>query len=133
MKTKQQTHLLTSKNLVGKTLSIKKGFAEVLLSPLPEMTVDEYGLLHGGFIFGLADYAAMLAVNEPNVVLGKADVKFLKPAITSENILARAKLIKIEKNKHLVDVDVYNEQNEKIFNGSFVCYVTIKHVLHNIT
>ena len=75
----QRTHRLTSKRLVGKPVKIEKNYAEVLLETTEEMTVDEYGLVHGGFTFGLADYAAMLAVNEPTVVLGKADVKFLKP------------------------------------------------------
>lgn len=32
------------------------------------MAADEYRLVHGGFIFGLADYAVMLAINEPTVV-----------------------------------------------------------------
>jgi acyl-coenzyme A thioesterase PaaI-like protein len=43
------------------------------------MVVDAHGLVHGGFVFGLADYAAMLAVNDPNVVLGAAEARFLKP------------------------------------------------------
>jgi acyl-coenzyme A thioesterase PaaI-like protein len=43
------------------------------------MAADQRGLVHGGFTFGLADYAAMVAVNDPNVVLGAAEVRFLAP------------------------------------------------------
>ena len=43
------------------------------------MAADGRGLVHGGFTFGLADFAAMCAVNDPNVVLGAATCKFLAP------------------------------------------------------
>ena len=53
------------------------------------MAVDETGLVHGGYIFGLADYAAMIAVNHPNVVLGSSEVKFLKPVRAGETVDCR--------------------------------------------
>ena len=53
------------------------------------MAADGSGLAHGGFIFGLADYAAMIAVNHPNVVLGAAEVRFLKPVVSGETVVAR--------------------------------------------
>ena len=53
--------------------------AIVELTATPEMEADASGLTHGGFTFGLADYAAMLAVNHPNVVLGSAQTKFTSP------------------------------------------------------
>jgi len=43
------------------------------------MAADARGLVHGGFTFGLADYAAMLAVNEPTVVLASAQTKLITP------------------------------------------------------
>jgi acyl-coenzyme A thioesterase PaaI-like protein len=49
------------------------------------MAVDDRGLVHGGFVFGLADHAAMLAVNDPNVVLGAASTRFLKPVRVGED------------------------------------------------
>ena len=42
-----------------------------------------------GFIFGAADYAAMLAVNQPNVVLGAAETHFLKPSRVGDVLLAQ--------------------------------------------
>ncbi|NPA13383.1 MAG: PaaI family thioesterase, partial [Aquificae bacterium] len=61
-------------------------FASVLLETIPEMVVDDKGLIHGGFIFSAGDYCAMLSVNHPNVVLGKAEVKFLKPTKVGEHL-----------------------------------------------
>jgi acyl-coenzyme A thioesterase PaaI-like protein len=79
------THEKISKRLVGRPIEVVRGtHAVVELNATNEMAVDLVGLTHGGFTFGLADYAAMLAVNHPNVVLGSAQVKSLlqsRPAI----------------------------------------------------
>ena len=124
-----KTHKMTSERLVGKVLVVNEGFAEVQLRTLEEMAVDEYGLVHGGFTFGLADYAAMLAVNEPTVVLGKAEVKFLKPVKVGEILTAKAGIAENLGRKKLVKVEVFNESGEKVFEGTFHCYVLDRHVL----
>ncbi len=129
MTDKQNTHLLISEKLVGSVVTIEKNKARVELTPLKEMAADNLGLLHGGFIFGLADYAAMLAVNRPYVVLGKAEVKFIKPVTINENLVAVAKIIDIEGCKYEVNVNVYNCKDEIVFNGTFVCFDKNKHVL----
>ena len=125
----QRTHRLTSERLVGRPLKIEPGRAEVELLTTEEMAVDEHGLVHGGFTFGLADYSAMLAVNEPTVVLGKAEVKFLKPVKVGERLIAKAEVIEDLGRKKLVKAEVFNEKNEKVFEGTFHCYVLDKHVL----
>lgn len=50
------------------------------------MKVDSHGLIHGGFLFGAADYASMLAVNDPNVVLASAEVRFLRPLKSGDTV-----------------------------------------------
>ncbi|NJE08176.1 PaaI family thioesterase [Thermococcus sp. M39] len=125
----QRTHNLTSKRLVGEPIKIEDGYAEVKLKTIDEMKVDEYGLVHGGFTFGLADYAAMLAVNEPTVVLGKAEVKFTKPVKVGDELLAKAKVVEDLGRKKVVHVEVFNQSNEKVLEGKFYCYVLEKHVL----
>ena len=85
------THETINANLCGTPLVVESGFSRIELKTNNSMSVDKQGLVHGGFIFGLADYAAMVAVNDPNVVLGSADVKFLKPVKTGETVIAEAK------------------------------------------
>jgi uncharacterized protein (TIGR00369 family) len=92
------------------------------------MTADDSGLVHGGFVFGLADYAAMLAVNHPNVVLGAADVKFLKPIIRGDKVIAEARVEEIQGKKHWVAVSV-TKQDDIIFQGMFTCFALKNHVL----
>ena len=131
MNNTQKTHQLASKQFVGRVIKTEAGESMVKLKTTREMAVDEYGLVHGGFVFGLADYAAMVAVNEPTVVLGKAETKFIKPVKIGEELLAIAKIVQNNNNKKMVSVKVDNENNEKIFDGVFYCYVLKKHVLSN--
>ncbi|WP_297062923.1 PaaI family thioesterase [Thermococcus sp.] len=124
----QRTHRLTNERLVGRPLKIEPGWAEVELLTTEEMAVDEYGLVHGGFTFGLADYAAMLAVNEPTVVLGKAEVRFLKPVKVGNRLIAKAEVVEDLGRKKVVKADVFRG-DEKVFEGTFHCYVLERHVL----
>ena len=94
------------------------------------MCVDLNVLIHGGFTFSLADYAAMLAVNHPYVVLGSASVKFIAPVKKGEVMYAEAKVIRAEGRKTSVSVEV--TANDKIvFNGEFICFSLDRHVLEN--
>ncbi len=124
----QQTHNLTDRKLVGEVVELKDGYSKVVLKTSQVMAVDEKGLVHGGFTFGLADFAAMVCVNHPNVVLGSADVKFLAPVKIGDLLEAKAFLIKTEGKKNIVEVEI-NSQNGKVFSGSFNCYILENHVL----
>jgi len=122
------THKRINQELCGKPLDVKEGLSRVQLHATENMAVDESGLVHGGFIFGLADYAAMIAVNYPNVVLGAADVRFLKPVRVDDVLLAEAKIDFVEGKKRMVSVTVKHGDID-VFKGQFACFVLDKHVL----
>lgn len=122
------THKRIRSELCGTPLEVSEGFSRVSLKTIPEMAADESGLVHGGFVFGQADYAAMIAVNHPNVVLGGADVKFLKPVKLGETVIAEAKVKEVKGKKHTVAVTVVRE-TVPVFEGTFTCFVLDVHVL----
>lgn len=122
------THLAISPHWVGVPVDLTPGSCTARLSTCPEMAADERGLVHGGFIFGLADYAAMLAVNDPNVVLGAAETRFLFPVRVGEVLTARAVVESGEGKKRIVKCGVTNGERE-VFNGMFTCFVLPRHVL----
>lgn len=129
---KQNTHQKTSKELIGEVVSIQENKAIIQLKISDEMLVDEYGLSHGGFTFGLADYAAMVAINHPNVVLGKAAIKFIKPTVKGDLLTAEANVVdKIDNTKSIVSVTVRNQHQTLVFEGEFVCFSLDKHILEN--
>ena len=125
---KINTHQRIDPTLCGHPIEVSEGFSRVALKTLDTMAADESGLVHGGFIFGLADYAAMIAVNHPNVVLGASDVKFLKPVSVGDTVEARAKVEKVQGKKHWVAVSVVKDE-DIYMQGMFTCFVLDRHVL----
>jgi acyl-coenzyme A thioesterase PaaI-like protein len=122
------THRRIDQMLCGRPLSVEDGSSLVELATTPQMAADEQDLVHGGFIFGAADYAAMIAVNHPHVVLGASDVKFLKPVRVGETVRVSARVQEIKGKKYWVSVSATRADDE-IFQGMFTCFVLEKHVL----
>ena len=125
---KQETHNQIDARLCGSPVEISPGRAVVELGLLSEMAVDERGLVHGGFVFGLADYAAMLAVNHPNVVLGATEMRFLKPVVIGDMLVAEARLDSEQGKKRFVKVEV-RRGGEVVAVASCTCFVPDRHVL----
>jgi len=124
-----KTHKLANKSLLGTPISVTGGTSAIVeLVTGGSMVVDEEGLVHGGFAFGLADYAAMLAVNHPNVVLGGSESRFIAPVRMGEIMRAEAHVESVDGRKHVVNVTISVSEKE-IFKGVFTCYVLDSHVL----
>lgn len=123
-----RTHLRIEPRLSGTPVAIEPGYARVEMTVTPEMAADERGLVHGGFVFGLSDYAAMLAINHPNVVLGAAEVRFLKPVALGDTLVAEAGLETELGKKRMVRVEVRRGE-VTVLIGSYTCFVPESHVL----
>ncbi|QTA79352.1 Thioesterase superfamily domain-containing protein [Desulfonema limicola] len=122
------THKKINQALCGRPIEVKQGFSTVELTATEQMAADDMGLVHGGFLFGLADYAAMIAVNDPNVVLGASNVKFLKPVKVNDIVTAQARVSFQKGKKYQVDV-IIKCKDTQVFEGEFTCFVLDKHVL----
>lgn len=123
-----QTHHKIDRGLCGTPVMVEDNKSVVELKTTEAMMADDTGLIHGGFIFGLADYAAMLAVNHPNVVLGSSEVMFMKPVSLNETIKAEAHIRSIHDKKNLVSV-IVKRNDDIVFEGNFTCFVLPEHVL----
>jgi acyl-coenzyme A thioesterase PaaI-like protein len=126
-----QTHLAADPRYCGTPEALGEGSARVILEASDPMVVDDHGLVHGGFVFGAADYAAMLAVNDPNVVLGAAETRFLKPVRRGDRLVARAQTVSARGRKREVSVEV-TVNSDKVFEGTFTCFVLERHVLDRV-
>lgn len=124
-----KTHLMAHQPLLGTAIEVIDGEkAVVRLVAIENMVVDDHGLIHGGFTFGVADYAAMLAVNDPNVVLVGANVSFVAPVKRGDVMIAEAVVAESRKKKKVVNV-VVNVRENTVFRGELTCFVLEKHVL----
>lgn len=123
-----KTHKKANSGLLGKPINVETGKSAIVELVANEyMVVDNEGLIHGGFTFGLADYAAMLAVNDPNVVLGGAEVKFTAPVKMGQKMVAKAKIEASDRRKRIVFTEI-KVDDRVVFKGTFTCFVLDTHV-----
>lgn len=122
------THLEVDRSLCGEPVALAPGSAEVELRTDARMVADARGLVHGGFVFAAADYAAMLAVNDPKVVLGSATTSFRAPVRVGETVRVRAELRGENGRKREVEVSADVDET-RVFDGTFTCFVLDTHVL----
>lgn len=123
-----KTHRRINQSLCGTLLELKDGYAKVELETTKEMAVDEFGLVHGGFTFMAADFAAMAAVNHPNVVLVSSECRFLSPVKVGDRVLFEAKELYKESRKRKIHV-IGTFEDIKVFEGDFMAVVLERHVL----
>lgn len=123
-----RTHLGIDRGLCGQPVALGPGTATVRLETTGAMAADDKGLVHGGFVFGAADYAAMLAVNDDKVVLGSADTRFTAPVRVGETVVLVAERKSLRGRKHKVFVSGMVGERQ-VFEGTFVAYVLDGHVL----
>jgi acyl-coenzyme A thioesterase PaaI-like protein len=123
-----RTHQKIDPALCGRPLELRPGRARVVLDAIAQMAADERGLVHGGFTFGLADYAAMLAVNEPTVVLASAEAKFLGPVVSGDRLEAEATVERSEGRRRWVRA-VVRRDGMPVMEAEFVAVVPDRHIL----
>ncbi|MEA1982215.1 MAG: PaaI family thioesterase [Campylobacterota bacterium] len=123
-----RTHERINLDLCGEVILMERGYVETRLTTTSEMVADSIGLIHGGFIFGAADYAAMLAVNERNVVLVASNSQFLSPVKFHDEVDFKARVRHQEGRKRNVYVEGF-VLDIKVFEGEFKTVITDRHVL----
>jgi acyl-coenzyme A thioesterase PaaI-like protein len=126
--TEPNTHLKIDRRLCGEPVKLAEGAATAKLRTTPDMAVDDEGLVHGGFVFGLVDHAAMLAVNHPLVVLGSANVRFTAPVRVGDEVLATATRTEQKGKKHTFEVAAH-VANRQVLTGTMTAFVLDEHVL----
>lgn len=126
--TEPNTHPKIDRRLCGEPVTLAPGEATTRFTASDEMNTDDRGLVHGGFVFGLVDHAAMLAVNDPFVVLGSADVRFVAPVKVGDVVTAHAKVIE-EKGKKRVLAVRAEASGADVLTGTMTAFVLESHVL----
>lgn len=122
------THPQIRRDLCGEPVALSEGAATVRLVTTAQMGTDDRGLVHGGFVFGAVDYAAMLAVNDPNVVLGSAETRFLAPVKVGDEVIAVATRTSVAGRKHIVAVEAKVGETV-VVSGTLTTFVLDRHVL----
>jgi acyl-CoA thioesterase len=96
-----------SKGLGMEILEIKAGAATLAMTVEPHM-VNGHGIVHGGFIFLLADSAFAFACNSHNerAVAAQCNISFIRPGRLGDRLVAAAREISRTGRSGIYDVRV---------------------------
>ncbi len=122
------THPDIDETLCGEPVDLAEGRASTRFVATEAMATDPRGLVHGGFVFGLVDHAAMLAVNDPFVVLGSADVRFVAPVKVGDEVIATAVTTLRKGKKRVLEVSA-TAGGAEVMKGTMTAFVLDQHVL----
>jgi acyl-CoA thioesterase len=122
------THYSINQALVGTLDEMEEGFARVLFTATEDMVVDKRGMIHSGFIFGSANYAAMAAVNVSTAILAVSKANFLAPLSVNDEAIFEATALQKDTRKRTIMVVGYIN-NIKFFDGEFTVVVLEHHPL----
>ncbi|MDR0746642.1 MAG: PaaI family thioesterase [Helicobacteraceae bacterium] len=114
--------------LCGSLEELREGYAKVRFLTTAEMVVDKKGLVHSGFVFGAANFAAAAAVNRPNAILSVARCNFLAPLKVEDEVIFEAAAQQLTARKRTVIVSGYIDKI-KVFDGEFSMVITDRHAL----
>lgn len=102
----------------GAAVAATPGYSRVELLTNSAMAAPGSEFVRGAVVFGVADHAAMLALDQPGAVLQAADVQFTRPVRVDELIVAEAHArIRHGKKRH-VTVTV-SQGTAKVLEGEF--------------
>ncbi len=122
------SHYEINQSLTGTLEELEEGYAKVHFTATEDMVVDRRGMIHSGFIFGAANYAAMAAVNVSTAILAVSKTNFLAPlSVNDEAIFEATALQKDTRKRNIMVVGYFN--NIKFFEGEFTVVVLEHHPL----
>lgn len=107
-----------SPNVVGELIEFYRNKAITRFVPMEKMAMDESGMIHAGFVFNAASFAAMAALNRKNSVLIASDVKFLAPIELGHEVIFKAEAIQNDTKKCEIKVEGFL-LDIKIFDSLF--------------
>ena len=105
-------------------LSSGGGLAEGRIK-IKEQHMNPINTVHGGVMFTLADHIAGVACASTGA-LGttmRSSIEYLNPAFGPEEIVAKAKPVKLGKSICIYDVDITDEKGTMIARASFSYFV----------
>lgn len=126
-----RNELVTSTNiklaLSGVVSALEKNHAKTRLFTTAEMVCDGDGLIHSGFVFSAANYAALASINVQNCVTINARINFFAPAKLGDVIEFEAQAYFDESRRR--DVRVTGRIKEiKVFEGTFQLVTLDEHI-----
>jgi acyl-coenzyme A thioesterase PaaI-like protein len=79
------------------------------------------GIARGHHLFAQANSLAVAVINDELALTAKAQITFARQVRTGERVVAKAKVLQLENDRTMVEVNSFVEQ-ERVFRGRFTMY-----------
>ena len=113
---------LGQREIVGELVDVELGKSAIsVLEVDPEMAFERSGIMRGHYIFAQADSLALAVIDARQVVTGIANLKFKRPALVGEKLVAKAQVIRVKGNKSVVLVET-RANGEEVFRAKFLMF-----------
>ena len=108
-----------------KLVEYSKGYCK-MEAIVSDKSLNPYKIVHGGFLFGLADTSAGIASSTMDVktVTVNANIDYFHPVKTGK-IISEAKCIKEGKTISVFEVNLYDENGVNVARST-ITYISIK-------
>jgi acyl-coenzyme A thioesterase PaaI-like protein len=106
--------------IVGELVDLTLGKSGIsILETNGDMAFQKTNVIRGHHIFSQAESLAMAVIDADVALTGVANIKYKKPVLAGQKLIAKAQVIRRRGNKHFVHVFTYVGQ-EQVFRGKFI-------------
>lgn len=111
---------LSQEEIFGELVDLELGKSGIsILIAQQEMAFARNGIVRGHHIFAQANSLAVAIIDAEVVLTGEARLRYLKPVVIGDKIIARGKIMSSRKDKYVVEI-ITKVNGETVFRGEFV-------------
>ncbi len=111
---------LGESEIIGELMDLKLNDSGIsFLETTKEMAFKRTRVVRGHHIFSMAESLAIAVIDARVALTGVANIKYIKPVLAGDKLLAKAKIIRVRGNKYFVHVKINAKQNQ-VFRGKFI-------------
>lgn len=109
--------------IVGELVDLKLGsYGISVLETTPHMVFEKTRIVRSHFLFAQADSLALATVDADVAVTGLVNVKYKRPVLAGERLVARADIIRVRGQDKFVVQVVTRVGNEPVFRAKFLIF-----------
>ncbi len=110
---------IVGREFVGELIDITPGKSAIsILDTDKSMVFEKTKVVKGQYMYAMAETLALAIVDAKAALIGIANIKYKRPVLSGERLVAKGEVIRVRGNKFFVWVFLYVNQQE-VFRGKF--------------
>lgn len=111
-----------SGEVIGELIEVQLGESGLsILDTVEGMGFARTKIVRGHHIFAQANSLAVAIIDAPVALTGSVEMRFLRPVMVGERLVAKAQVDSVEGRRYVVDVQT-RSGNDEVFTGRFVVF-----------